>query len=107
MHQPSMPRGKSKKKGSPEPEPEVDEPGAEDTCESDAEADAEWAQKYIGENQMTWFRKIIRAQASDVMKGIIAEEVQKHMRDTITNVKRQVTELESKISVLFKERQVA
>ena len=90
-------RGKGKGKPKPETEPEVEESEAE---ESDAEADAEWAQKYIGENQMTWFRKIIRAQATDVMKGIMAEEVQKHMRDTITNVKRQVTELESKISEL-------
>ncbi len=64
------------------------------------EVDTEWAQKYIGENHMTWFRTIIRAQATDVMKGIIAEEVQHHMKDAITIIKRQVTELETKISKL-------
>ncbi len=92
-----MPRGKSKKKN-PEPEEEA-EPEVEDP-ESDAEADSEWAQKYIGENHMTWFRTIIRAQATDVMKGIIAEEVKSHMKDEITSIKRQVTELESKINTL-------
>ena len=88
-----MPRGKTKNKN-----PEVEEPEAEDTDQSDAEADAEWAKKYTGENQMTWFRTIIRAQATDVMKDIIASEVQHHMKETLANTKRQVTELQSKIS---------
>ncbi len=35
-----------------------------------------------------WFRTIIRAQATDVMKEIIAQEVQLHMKDVIAKVQR-------------------
>ncbi len=61
----------------------------EESCQSDPEVDNEWLQKYMGENQMTWFRKIIRAQATDIMKNIIAQEVQHHMNDMIASVKRE------------------
>ncbi len=44
--------------------------------------------KYMGENQMMWFRTIIRAQATDVMKDIIAQEVQFHMKDLIAKIQR-------------------
>ncbi len=94
-----MPRGKSKKKSEPEPV-EVEEPEEADSCQSDAEVDTEWAKKYTGENQMTWFRTIIRAQATDVMKDIIASEVQKLMKDALADTKRQVNEFQSKISQL-------
>ena len=86
MVKPKKSKIQQQKEAAPVPHNEEE---AEESCQSDPEVDNEWLQKYMGENQMTWFRKIIRAQATDIMKNIIAQEVQHHMKDMIANVRRE------------------
>ncbi len=47
---------------------------------------------------MTWFRKIIRAQATDIMKDIIAKEVNKIIGERLSEQKREMSHEIKKLS---------
>ncbi len=84
------PKKKTQQQKEAIPQPEIEEE-AESSDHSDPEADNEWMQKYMGDNQMMWFRKIIRAQATVVMKDIIAQEVNKIIGERLSEQKREMS----------------
>ncbi len=84
------PKKKTQQQKEAAPQPEIEEE-AESSDHSDPEADNEWMQKYMGDNQMMWFRKIIRAQATVVMKDIIAQEVNKIIGERLSEQKKEMT----------------
>ncbi len=84
------PKKKTQQQKEAAPQPVIEEE-AESSDHSDPEADNEWMQKYMGDNQMMWFRKIIRAQATVVMKDIIAQEVNKIIGVRLSEQKKEMT----------------
>ena len=62
---------KSKKKTEVPDQPDSEKEGGSPT-EEEEETD-EWTAKYIGENQMTWFVRIIRTHAGKALKELIPD----------------------------------
>ncbi len=98
--------GKSKRNKSPPPNPSPSnqetegEPSVPDDPNSTSDPEVEgWTQKYMGENQMTWFRRIIRAQSKDFMSELIAKEVQKVKQEIQVEMNEIVTNLENEKSI--------
>ncbi len=90
----NMPKSKKKTEVPNQPDSEKEE----DTPSAEQEDNDEWMSKYIGENQMTWFVRIIKTHATKAFKELIPdfeEKLTQKIEERYQETKHELESLQS------------